>query len=351
MTTESSTMAQIVPKNKAPGIDFCGVDKYYYIVRSDLGCYMRSTNFNEGSDLEVFTLHDSCRGGDHYIAHENDLFYIIKGDHYRRVTNMNKDQGAVVYTLHPNCREGDHYLSAFGNFYIIFQGRGVYRRVTNMNTDEDAIEYTLHPACRDGLYYWGIKDYYYFVKPHDEWGVQYYRCTNFHENLDAVTYSFHGDVVNILPGGLAVTHGSSFGKWEALKTISNDSNTSIVWDKKITKKVGYTKQKMSSVEHNWKISLSASYQSGALTEAIAKYQFSLTAEYGGKSVSTEQEDWSEATEVEESISVTLQPGEKMYIWHYQLGLGNESVLFCRDMKFTNNSTPPTDNPLPPSNKQ
>nr|XP_028571955.1 uncharacterized protein LOC114589657 [Podarcis muralis] len=167
--TESSTMPEIVPKNKAPGVDFCGVDEYYYIVRSDLGCYMRSTNFHEGKDLEVFSLHSSCQGGDHYLAHEDDLFYIIKGDNYRRVSNMNADLGSVVYSLHPNCRGGDHYLSAFGSFYIIFQKRGVYRRVSNMHDDTDAIEYTLHPLA-DGLYS-GASELLLLCKPHDEWGV------------------------------------------------------------------------------------------------------------------------------------------------------------------------------------
>ncbi|XP_015275427.1 PREDICTED: uncharacterized protein LOC107117777 [Gekko japonicus] len=343
-------MPKIVPKSKAPGADFCGVDKYYYIVRSDLDCYMRSTNFNHGNDLEVFSLHNSCQGGDHYLAHEDGLFYIIKGDHYRRVSNMNKDDNAVVYSLHPNCQGGDHYLSAFGRFYIIFQGRGIYHRVTNMNTDEDAIEYTLHPDCQNGLYYWGTKDYYYFVKPHDEWGIQYFRCTDFHRNLDAVTYSFHGSVVAFIPGGLAINEGPAFGRWEAIKTISNDSDSPIEWNKKITKKVGCKKMKMSSVEQNWKINMKASYESGGLAEAIAKYQFSLSVEYGGRAVQTQQEDWSEATEVEESIHVTLQPESQMYIWQYRLGFGNEPVLFCRDMKFTNDSTPPTSVPLPPSNE-
>ncbi|KAJ6651867.1 hypothetical protein lerEdw1_015972 [Lerista edwardsae] len=341
-------MAQIVPKYKAPGVDFCGVDTYYYIVRSDAGCYMRSTNFNKGAELDVFSLHNSCRGGDHYLAHEDDLFYIIKEEHYRRVSNMNEDTGAVVYRLHHNCQGGDHYLSAFGHFYIIFQNRGVYRRVLNMNTDEDAVEYTLHPNCRDGLYYWGTKENFYFVKPYDKWGAQYFRCTDLHQSSEAVTYSFDADVVNFLPGGLGITHGISFGRWEALKTISNDSNTPITWNKKITKKVGYTKKRMSSVESNWKIHMSASYQPGLLTELAAKYQFSLSAEYGGKSVNTLQEDWSEVTETEESISLTLQPQEKVYVWQYQLGLGQESVLFCRSMKFTNDSRPPTEIPLPPS---
>ncbi|MGH0189263.1 UNVERIFIED_CONTAM: hypothetical protein FKN15_035158 [Acipenser sinensis] len=105
---------------------------------------------------------------------------------------------------------------------------------------------------------------------------------------------------------------------------------------------------MSSMEHNWKISMSATYQAGDLTAAFAKYQFSLSAEYGGRSINTEKEDWSEAMEVEESIEMTIQPNEKVYIWQYNLGFGKESVLFCRDLKITKTSTPPTEIPLPPS---
>lgn len=231
-------MPAIVPKSKAPGVDFCGVDEYYYIVRSDLGCYMRSTNFNEGKDLNVYSLHPFCQGREHYLAHEADLFFIIKGETYRRVSSMNTDTDAVVHNLHPNCQGGDHYLSAFGYFYIVFQSKGVYRRVTCLNTDSDAVEYSLHPSCRDGLYYWGIKGHYYFVKPHDQWGIQYYQTTNFNAIEDDETYSFHPDVLNFLPGGLAITQGSAFGTWEAIKTISNDSNTPITWNKKITRKGG-----------------------------------------------------------------------------------------------------------------
>ncbi|KAJ6651868.1 hypothetical protein lerEdw1_015973 [Lerista edwardsae] len=344
----ASSHPQILPKKKAPGVDFFGVDEYYYIIRSDLGCYMRSTNFHEGKDLEVFTLHNSCRGGDHYLAHEDDFFYIIKGNDYRRVTNLNKDYGAKVSKLHPKCRGGDFYLSSFDHFYIIFQSKGIYRKVKHLDTAEGAVDYHLHAKCKNGLYYWGLKNAYYFLKPVDKWGVQYYRTTNFQSNTNAVTYSIHADVVNFLPGGLGITHGSSFGRWEAFKTITNDLNSPVTWTKKITKKVGYEKQKMSTIEKNWKVSMSTSAEAGGLTAAITKYQFSIASDFGGSQVNTDQEKWSEATEVEESISVTLQPKETMYVWQYQLGLGKEAVLFCRSMKFTKTSKPPTEIPLPPS---
>ncbi|KAI4895957.1 hypothetical protein NFI96_007840, partial [Prochilodus magdalenae] len=343
-------MAGILPKNKAKGVDFCGVYSNYLIIRSDLGCYMFSTNFHRGEDLTVHSLHPSCRGGDHYLAFDDKTFYIIKGKSYRRVSDMTKDIDAVVNDLHPNCRGGDHYLSAYGNFYIIFQSRGVYRQTADLSKDSDAVEYTLHPNCKDGLYYWGTKSYIYLVKPKGQWGVEYHKTDNLNKDTKAETYSIHPDVLNFLPGGLAETQGPSFAKWELIKTIINDSETPINWEKKITLKVGYTKSKTSSIEHNWKVAISTTYTVGDLTLNLARCQFSMTAEYGGQSVNTENESWEEATETVETVNLTLQPRGKMYIWQYKLGFGKEDVLFCRDLRFDDDPKTPTDVPLPPANK-
>ncbi|XP_027010820.2 uncharacterized protein LOC113647978 [Tachysurus fulvidraco] len=276
-------MAGILSKSEAKGVDFCGVDDNYYIVRSDLGGYMYSTNFHQGSNLTIYSLHPSCQGGDHYLAYDNSTFYIIKGNTCRCVSDMTNDYEAKVFDLHPNCQGGDNYLSAYGYFYIVFKSRGVYHKTADMNTDSNAIEYPLHPNCKDGLYYWGTKSYSYLLKPKGEWGIEYHKTDNLNKDTNASTYSVHPDVLSFLPGGLAATHGPAFGKRELIKTISNDSETPLTWQKKITKKVGYNKSHISSIEHNWKISMSSTFQSGALTEAIAKFQISLSAEYGGQS--------------------------------------------------------------------
>ncbi|KAM5153007.1 uncharacterized protein ACMZJ9_011129 [Mantella aurantiaca] len=340
-------MVKIVPKSKSKA-DFCGASYYYYIVRPDLGCYMRSSNFNKGENLEIFSLHPSCRNGDHYTAYVDGNFYIIKSNYYRRVSDLSTDGDAVVYSLHPNCQGGDHYCSAFGYFYIFFQERGVYRKTSNMNKYWEGVEYELHPECRNGLYYFGLENHYYFVRSDDEWGIQYTKCTNFNKNTDAVTYSFHPSVYSFLPGGMALAKGPGFGEWVCIKTISNDSHTPVEWQKKVTKKVGYEKEKTSSIEHNWKVSATVSAETGGLTSLIAKVQFSLTAEYGGCSTNTEKENWNEATEVEETLKLTLKPHEKVYIYVYQMGLGKDPVLHCRDMRILDSPTPPTDNPLPPA---
>uniref|UniRef100_A0A8C5M9N7 Uncharacterized protein n=1 Tax=Leptobrachium leishanense TaxID=445787 RepID=A0A8C5M9N7_9ANUR len=337
-------MAAIVPKKDAPGVDICGVDKYYYIVRSDLNCYMCSSNFNKGENLGIYSLHPACSNGDHYLAHEDDLFY-IKGNSFRRVSNMNKDEGAIVYPLHPSCQGGDHYLSAFGKFYIIYQNQGVYRRTKDMNTYEDGAESSLHPDCKDGLYYFGIKNYYYFMKPKNEWGIQYYKCTNFNTNEGGETLSFHPSVINFLPGGLGITHGPSAGVWNCIKTVKNDSKTTITWMKKISVTHGFEKDKMSSIEHNWNISTSMVLKTGGLSALITKSQFTFSTSYGGSSINTERENWKQTSVTEETISMHLQPGQVVYIWQYKLNLGSEAVLFCRDLMFKDDPKAPTVSPF------
>jgi hypothetical protein len=339
-------MFPIVPRSKAPGVDFCGDDYYghHYIIRSDAGVYMRSGNLNQGSNIEVFDLHYSCKGGDHYLAN-NGYFYIINGTNYRRVTNMNTDADSVVYSLHPNCQGGDHYLSMCGKFYIIYKDRGIYRRTTNMNKDENAVEYHLHPSCRDGLYYWGNGQYAYVVKNSVVWGPQYYTTSNMNNNLDRVDKSFAMGVVKFLPGGLATTNGPAFGEWELLKSFENTSHVTVDWSKQVSHQRGAKREKLSSIEHDWNFKVTASYSSGDLAANFAKYQISLEASYGGKSINTTKESWDDVTTVTEKVSVSVPPDQQVCFWQYKVGLGDEDILFCPKMKMTHSKDPPTEIPL------
>ncbi|KAM3916034.1 uncharacterized protein RB166_015407 [Leptodactylus fuscus] len=339
---------KIAPKNQVKGVDFCGVDKYYYIIRSDLGCFMRSSKFNFGDDLDVFTLHPACRGGDHYFAYKLDLFYIIFGDTYHVVGNLNTNVDIQVHYLHPNCQGGDHYLSAWDYFFIIFQERGVYRRTKNLNKDKEGEDFILHPNCRDGLYYFGVANYCYFVKALDEGGVQYVKSLNFATNETTGIFNFHSSVINFLPGGLAITRGPAYGEWVCRQTITNDSETAFQGEKLVTKRIGFEKEKMASIESNWKVYATFPPETGGLRALLVKRQFSLPAEYGGLSVDTDQERWTVATDREESIPMSLEPREKVNIWTYQLGLGRNPLLHCGNIRLVRTPEAPTDFPLPPS---
>ncbi|KAJ7313029.1 hypothetical protein JRQ81_004292 [Phrynocephalus forsythii] len=328
-----------------------GIDDYYYIIRSDLGLYMRSTNFHEVKDIHIFTLHNSVRGGDHYLSHKDDLFYIIKGDSYRRVTNLNKDSAAVVYTLHPNCRKGDHYFSAGDYFYIIFKAKRIVRRVTNMHEDTRARTFPIHSALKNGLYYWGTASWTYCVKGSNKWGVKYQRTTNFEKNTNPITYSFHGDVVNFLPGGVAVTFGKSFSLWQRVSVIVNEASTNVTQEYSITRKVGYVKEKTKTIERNWKVSASATVGTGELALLLVQAQFSLETSFGGSNVDTTSEPWSAAIEITDKITFTVSSKQSIYVWQYKMGLGKEDILYSHTaLAFTNTAVPPAFNPYEPAKK-
>ncbi|KAL1250497.1 hypothetical protein QQF64_018293 [Cirrhinus molitorella] len=374
----SDTMSGVIPRSKAKGTDICTFNKYYYIIRSDLGCYMKTSDLNKGSDISIFPLHPACQNGDHYIGGYS-CFHIIKGNSCRKVTDLSTDSDAKDYSLHRNCRGGDHYFAAHKYFYVIFQEKGILRVTADMNLDSDAKEHTLHPNFRDGLYYWGLQIKplprrsrlfsvtafllfealtveilslaghfcsFFILKPASLWGAQFCTVPDLSKNERTAVYSVHPDVLNFLPGGLSVIKGPVIGMWENIKTITNDSNTPVTWQKKVTKKVGYNKEKMTQITRNWKIASSASIESGELARLIAKLQLSFSAEYGGSHVSTENESWNEATEEEEKLTFELKPKESVYLWQYKLGLGQESVLFCRNLTITNEPNPPTEAPLP-----
>lgn len=340
-------MARIVPRKDAPGTGIFRKRHGDFMVRSDLGCYLRTERLETGRSIEIRGLHPSCQGGDHYLGSERDPdIYIIKGDSYRVVQDLSTDEGAQVYQLHPNCRGGDHYMKRADFFFILFFGQGVVRGVCDLSTDSRGEDIPLHPQCCLGLYYFGIGSYWAMVTVDQRWGAQFYLYKSFiNANLAAV-YSIHPDLVSFLPGGLALTRGPSFGGWECIKTLSNDSDTPITWTHAVARKVGFAKEKVASVGRNWKVGTSASLGAGELTAAVVKAQFSLSAEYGGSSVKTEKEDWTEAREEEETFQATLEPKQSLYMWQYRLGLGQEPILFCRDIKFTKDPTPPATIPLP-----
>ena len=343
----ASDCPEIVPKSasEAKGTDFCGGKNSCYIIRSDVGVYMRCKDIHAGQDIKIHRLSEACRWGDHYLATDS-FFYIIKGDEYRRVTDLRKDDDAVVYSLHCNCRGGSGYYSAFGNWYIVFANRGTYRRVSNMNKDEDAVEYKIHQAFQDGIYFWGNNNYVYCLKQAGERGVTYHRSTNMNLNKYCGDFSVHELVLKFIPGGIAHTHGKVFGYWKDVKCLQNDSDTAIELEKTIKKTVGFDRSTMSSIELEWSIEMGISEEVGIkaqvseLIEALCKVQYSLKETFGGKMVNTEQFKWSDITKEDENVELKIPPNTKLYVWQFQMGFGKKENLFSYDTAITYGKTPP-----------
>ena len=118
----SVSVAGLLEHTKAKGIDVCSSTSSLYIIRSDLGCYMKVDNYYDSQQkLTVFPLNPYCANGDHY-ANDGKMFYIIQGDTFISVSDLSfpTDNSISVQTLHESCRNGEHFMFAYDCFYVIF---------------------------------------------------------------------------------------------------------------------------------------------------------------------------------------------------------------------------------------
>ena len=240
--------------------------------------------------------------------------------------------------------------------------------VTDLETGErdprsnwDA-EYKLNKRMLDGLYFWSTKTKtqgklaFYVIKPYGRWGLQYY-CTN---NIttdgekSGQTSSVHPSVTNFLPGGLGITRGPAIGSWKLIESFTNLSSSTVEgMQYEVSKTVGYSKQSLSSIEHNWTMTSTVSNEVSAgftvqnVVEAVVKGQFSLSRSFGGQSIQTTSEDWREEVMIKESYDIgKFPPGRTTYIWQYKVSLRDTpDILRSRHWAFTDSAVPPDTDPL------
>lgn len=344
---------QIVPHLEANGTDFCGQESYQFVIRSDLGYYMKTYHVRDDNDLSVHPLHPACTGGDHYVG-TTSYFFVIKGNSCRRVTDLSTDAEAVKFTLHPECTGGSFYFANdTKNMYVIYKD-GTLKHMRYMSREgcEIRSRSRLHSNCQGGLYYWATEGWFYLLKRVDQWGLEYRRTRDLATDRESTDFSVHPTVAKFLPGGLAVTLGPTVGEWELLKAIKNDSaDIPLKWNHAITKKVGYKKEVMQSLQHNWNITTSYSTEiSGSLEveklfTSSVKTQFSLSASYGGHQLNTNSEDWSEEHTIEQKLDLTVPPRKCLYVWQYKVGMKkqgehSQDVLYCQQLQMTDTPAQP-----------
>ncbi|KAJ6651800.1 hypothetical protein lerEdw1_016477 [Lerista edwardsae] len=334
-------MAAIASREDSPGTDVFVTRHGSFIVRSDLGCFLQVLDFCSGQDLRVQELHPACRGGDHYVADPtSSTICILRGDSFCKVLDLSSELPTDALPLHPSCRGGDHYASCEGRFFIFFLARGKVLSVADLATGAAAKEVHWEPPLLRGLYYYGTDATHLACFRVEEKTLRGHR---FAVAGHVEPFVVHPDVASFLPGGLALTHGPAFGAWECLKLISNATDLPMPSSHEITRQVGYSKLASSQ-----RFSVSGSLDAESLAIALLQSQFALPAAYGGVGLRTEQEEWEEVAEEGEPLRVILQPRQKLYWWQYRLGLGKETLLFCRSLKVTRSPTPPTHIPLPPA---
>ena len=341
----ATPVPQIVPRgSKAKGTDICGQESWQYVIRSDLGYYMLSYHIRDVKNMEICPLHPTCSWGDHYVGvgSGTKCFYIIKGNSCRCVSSLETDEDSTTFTLRSECVGGDFYMATYDDkFYVIRGSKLVLVEDMKNGASGTVTKKDMHRNCTGGLYYWATRGFFYFIKPSASvWGFEYHRTRDLTTDSEPTDFTVDPTVAKFLPGGLAVTMGRIFGEWQRLKTIDNEDNSApLNYRETITKKVGYNKEVVHSVEHNWKLTAKAETQ-------LFQTQFSLETSYGGSVMDTTKEAWSEQYEITEDITGTVAPGKVLYIWQYKICMQKEgkpayNVLFTPYVKITDTVNVPT----------
>ena len=319
----------IIPKKNSKGVDICGTNNKFYIIRPDLGVYLRSTNFHQGLDLATYTLHKKCHG-EHYLS-TNNKFYIIQGDKYHRVTNMNHDSDAATYFLHDNCKGGDIYFCNGPMFGIIFCDQNKLHLTENMGKDDNAMDMKLPDDYKNGLYHWGIGYKHYYMKQ-SGWQVEYHKYASL-DGKEEDNYGFHSAVTSFLPGGLGITKGSSQGVWKCIYSEKNLLGTSVSLTKVIKRKHGFkaSNTKINFFDDNLKAKL-----------VYAQFQHDF-AEKENLLMYLREEKWDNCNDVDETLRFRLGSKEEIFVWQYVIEFKHcVDIYFTKFLAFTDTDDEPED---------
>ena len=187
-------------------------------------------------------------------------------------------------------------------------------KVPDLCTLSDHEMKNLHHSYRNGLYYFGAHDTICVITQND---YEVLHHTTRHLNRKSMHRFVYPDVINFLPGGLSISFGTAYARWELLKCFDNSSATAVQCSQPIPKKVGYNRALFHSLEQNWSISTSVSmatsYNPNFLIQALLQKQFQLPKSYGGTELETSQEDWREEHTANEEIALCLAPRQLAYI--------------------------------------
>lgn len=321
----------MVPRKEVPDVHVFGTRAGDVVVRPDLNCYLLLPSLPTSPWAELWPLHPLLKGGEHYFGSRwHDSVYVVRDNKFLKAPDLSAEP-SQAQLLHPSCCGGQHYFVVSSGSFVIILSPGTVTAVTDLATGEP------DPSLDPGHPPWSKE------KMESKRSYLYWQLW---DNFTGSIFPLHAGVLDFLPGGLGLTKGAATGRWELLNVFHNYGDAAVTKTQGISRKVGCAKEQLANVGRGW--TLTDSPELGRLPVALAKAQFALPTHYGGLGLNTEQEAWEELHEEETILEFSLQPEEAAYVWQYQLGLGQEAILFCRALKVTNSSNPPSETPLPSS---
>ena len=194
-----------------------------YLIQTSHGRFAKVRNLRADlSECDFLPIHESCRDGDHYIAHvyveETDSqplgdvdadyeppswFYIIKEESCTQVNDLESGSDGVMYTydLHTKYQGGSVYLANRSGFYIIRSEDNTYLQTRDLTMCDEMSLTTpqkLHDDFKDGLYYFATDDFFYVVKRHRRHGLVYHRSKSLSQAGDKAKVPVSKSVIAFL---------------------------------------------------------------------------------------------------------------------------------------------------------
>ncbi|EAY26901.1 hypothetical protein, partial [Microscilla marina] len=238
-----ATFGQSKLKPHYKGYDIFSTRKYVYIVRTDLGCFLRAKKLGGSNTTksEIFPLNEALGNAKHYVGYTNR-----KGEDSKRCAvwentysthkNFGDAKGKVKDIGSPLAKNGDHYFALsteeMGKVVYVIKGFKyyVFKSLSSTKTlNEGVLPKKLQS---DVVAFWGRKKYIYILKNTKERGPLIYRATasilnNMKPQLSSTVSAPNIGVRNFLIGGLtAKKNGGTSAVWKSVSSafpFCNDS--------------------------------------------------------------------------------------------------------------------------------
>ena len=180
---------------------------------------------------------------------------------------------------------------------------------------------------------------------------------NLYFNTGALSVNLNFGPLKACFGGLGIlTHSFSLPfSWVLLKSFKNLSKDVFKCEKMVKVTVGCKRMEMTEMlQELWSIKMMAmKYKLGLLVERMFKTQLCLPMEFGGMMEAPAKKDWwlmkkrwCDAVGEDGPVTAEVTPGSAVFVWQYQIGLGDQTVVFTGEMMTTTTCDPPTECPFP-----
>lgn len=384
--------SKLKPHHK--GYDIFAAGKYIYIVRSDIGAYLKAKKLDgdNSTKSEIFPLNEALRNANHYLGVDkrskkgSTRRVAIWDTSYTEYKKFTEPKG-IEKTLSERARGGDHYfnvkLSSGRQVTYMVKGKEIFV-FGSLSDTVISRGYLPEELQKDVVAFWGKGRYIYVLKNTKPRGPMIYKYKRkksskpkdknpsigkmlYYETRSYVNWERSSEISapndgvrNFLIGGLsAVTNGGTSVVWKSISSAFPFCNNSRnpknrvqapKHEESIT--IGFVKGSTSSIEHNWKISTTVGYESEAgiealkgLATAVVRKHVELTTEYGGASVKTTSRQWT----TENTTTITLDEGKRVGggqcigYWQGQI-LINDKLVMTTGIHFTPNDRPPVKMP-------